>query len=298
MPSAKILCLHKISDVRYPSWPAMPLNTFEKLLKYVSRHYDVCLPQDLITQKSKKNRLILTFDDGYEDFYLYAWPLLNKYHLPAVLNVVAGCINGKLEIWTQRLNDTLDAYAKNDSLLYFELNGTHFKYHVNEDNAEMIALGIYRKLLPLNEQDRLKVLENIEKNTPAPVVKTPMLSSSQLAELTKNGVMIGSHSLSHINLKELSLTDEMLWNEIVLSKEKLQDITSENIDTFAFPNGMYNERSLKFARDGGYKYILLVNDKTASYNINDNPLLLDRILVYASKHWKNLIRIEKNRFSL
>lgn len=298
MPAAKILCLHRVSDIRYPSWPAMPLNTFEKLLKYTTKHYDVCLPQDLNSVNSKKGKLILTFDDGYEDFYSHAWPLLQKYNAPAVLNVVAGCITENFQIWTQRLNDVLDAYAKIKTQVAFQINDIPFSYSINEVNAEMIALDIYRKLLPLNEKERLKILDNFEKNTSAEVLKTPMLSYTQLAELAEKGVAIGSHSYSHINLKDKSLSDEILRYEMVQSKKILTGITSDNIDTFAFPNGMYDDRALKIACESGYKFILLVNDNVATFSINDKCMILDRILIYSAKHWKNIVKIEKNKFGL
>lgn len=298
MPAAKILCLHKVSDIRYPSWPAMPMKTFEKLLAYTTRHYDVCLPQDLHSSNSKNGKLILTFDDGYEDFYSYAWPLLQKYNAPAVLNVVARCVTENFQIWTQRLNDVLDAYAKIRTQVAFQINDTTFSYSINEVNAEMIALDIYRKLLPLNEMERLKILDNLEKNATAEVLKTPMLSSIQLAELAGKGVAIGSHSYSHINLKDETLADEILRYEMTQSKKILTGITSDNIDTFAFPNGMYNRRALKIACESGYRYILLVNNKVATFSSNDKPMILDRILIYSAKHWKNIVKIEKNRFGL
>ncbi len=296
MNEARILCLHKISDVRYPSWPAMPLSTFEKLLKYVSHHYNVCLPEELHNETRGKGKLLLTFDDGYEDFYLYALPLLKKYSLPAVLNVVSDCITGAIEIWTQRLNDAMDAYANCSTQLSVNINGISFNYSVNLKNAEMLALEIYRKLLPLSEQSRLEILTHIEKNTPCPIKKTKMLNAEQLIEISGRDIIIGSHSKSHINLKNESLSDEALTNEIASSKNTMERLIAKEVDVFTFPNGMYSKKSLNIAIESGYKYILLVNDRVACYEINNSPLILDRIMLYSSKHWKNLIKLEKLRF--
>jgi len=296
MSKARILCLHKISDVKYPSWPAMPLGTFEKLLKHISRYYNVCLPTDLHSESNGKSKLVLTFDDGYEDFYLHALPLLKKYRLPAVLNVVTECVKAALEIWTQRLNDAIDAYAINSSPLTFNIKGISFNSSVNDKNAEMLSLSIYRKLLPLDEQDRLEILTHIENNAPYPIKKTRMMSAAQLIEISDTNIIIASHSKSHINLKNGSLSNDVIRDEIAGSKKNLEHLLNKGVDIFAFPNGMYSERSLNIAIESGYKYILLVNDKLAHFEKNNPPFILDRILLYSAQHWKNLIKLEKKRF--
>ena len=51
------------------------------------------LANDLIAQKIVDTRsVVLTFDDGYEDFYLYVFPLLKKYKTKATVYVISGYI--------------------------------------------------------------------------------------------------------------------------------------------------------------------------------------------------------------
>ena len=42
----------------------------------------------------KKLKVCLSFDDGREDFYDYAFPILKEYNLPATLNVTTGYVDG------------------------------------------------------------------------------------------------------------------------------------------------------------------------------------------------------------
>ena len=39
-------------------------------------------------------KIVLSFDDSREDFYTRVFPLLKKYNMPAVLNVISGFVNG------------------------------------------------------------------------------------------------------------------------------------------------------------------------------------------------------------
>ena len=58
---------------------------FEKHLEYVATTFNVVLPRDKLN--SQKNNLCLIFDDAYYDFYYFAFPLLKKYNMKAVLSI-------------------------------------------------------------------------------------------------------------------------------------------------------------------------------------------------------------------
>ncbi|MDD4148524.1 MAG: polysaccharide deacetylase family protein [Bacteroidales bacterium] len=286
-----ILCLHKITDKQFPSWPGMSVRTFEKLLKYITKHYKVCLPNE-ISEKSKRRQLILSFDDGFEDFYINAFPLLKKHKIPAVLNVVVNCIKTDYQIWTQRLNDILDIYAKANSGLELEIENKLYKFEINIKNAETIALEIFKKLLPLQIEARELVISKLEENTPGKLSKTKMMSPSQLKEVSDYGILIGSHSLSHPNLKIEDTNFELLKYELLESKIQLENLLNKPVEIFAFPNGMYSELGMKLAEDSGYKYLLLVDNNVAEFNLTGEIEILDRILIYSNNHFKNIFRIE------
>ena len=121
-----ILNLHRISPERDFFFNPMTPSHFETLLKYVSKHYTVVTISGLNELKVSdrtidKPYLVISFDDGYYDFFEYALPLLVKYKLPCNHNIVNSCADKNEIIWTHRLNNIFNhAREKNIPLHYNE----------------------------------------------------------------------------------------------------------------------------------------------------------------------------------
>lgn len=69
---------------------------FDKQMAYlVSRVYNTLTLQDFFSGLSgtlPSKSIVLTFDDGYEDFYTYAYPMLKKYNLKATMFLPTGLV--------------------------------------------------------------------------------------------------------------------------------------------------------------------------------------------------------------
>jgi peptidoglycan/xylan/chitin deacetylase (PgdA/CDA1 family) len=131
-----ILMYHYIST--NPHWPDDPLRTrlsvppkqFAAQLGYLSRHgYTTISLDDLVAAFHGATALpskpvILTFDDGYEDFYTNAYPLLEHYHDQATMYVISQRVDtpGYLS-WAQLRKlaasplITIDAHTRTHSTL-------------------------------------------------------------------------------------------------------------------------------------------------------------------------------------
>lgn len=78
------------------------------------------------------------------------------------------------------------------------------------------------------------------------------LSKEEVSELLKTGlVTIGSHTLTHRNLDELT-EDEMVM-ELQESKRRLEDMFGIQIDEFCYPRGRFNPKVSEIARKSGYR---------------------------------------------
>jgi peptidoglycan/xylan/chitin deacetylase (PgdA/CDA1 family) len=96
-----ILMYHRIAETgataRRPTWNVTPSRFREQLRFILSEGYQVWPLQRIIDYSVSGRPLpervtALTFDDGYENVFLHAWPILRELGAPATIFVVTGCM--------------------------------------------------------------------------------------------------------------------------------------------------------------------------------------------------------------
>jgi peptidoglycan/xylan/chitin deacetylase (PgdA/CDA1 family) len=80
------------------------------------------------------------------------------------------------------------------------------------------------------------------------------LSESQLRELSDLGFEIGSHSMNHIFLHDL--TTEQIRAEVFGSKERLEEITGKPVVHFSCPGGRWDKRVSRIVEEAGYESLV------------------------------------------
>lgn len=101
--SVRILNYHSISSdirIRRMRYISVSPETFAAQMKFLADHnFNVIDLDDFLAWKQASHRIppktvILTFDDGFEDNYYNAFPVLSKYSYKAVLSVITKYIDG------------------------------------------------------------------------------------------------------------------------------------------------------------------------------------------------------------
>lgn len=103
----RVLCYHHIIPGSLPQGATtravIPLSEFEAQMKYLydSGYYTASLEDiaDFVYVKKKlpEKTVLITFDDGYESNYVYAFPILKKYNFKAAIFLIGSCIADKEE---------------------------------------------------------------------------------------------------------------------------------------------------------------------------------------------------------
>lgn len=99
------------------------------------------------------------------------------------------------------------------------------------------------------------------------------LSEMQLVELCNLGFEIGSHSLTHRYLPDLSSHE--VRAEIVDSKSRLEQITGKPVNHFSCPGGRSDGRVTSIARDAGYASV--VTSTIGANSLNSDRFCLSRV---------------------
>lgn len=126
-----------------------------------------------------------------------------------------------------------------------------------------------------------------------------MLMKEQIKEMSDNGMEIGSHTHSHINLAQLLNEDKKQAEyELIKSKEILEEITDKDIVSFSYPNGQrgtFNKNTRKLVKYCGYKYACTTMIKWLFYQ-NKNEYEIPRIEVKSKDSLKTFVNKVKGRY--
>jgi len=233
--------------------------------------------------KLPKNSLVITFDDGYKDNVENALPVLKKHKSSGLFFVCPGLIENDY-MW----NDVLVEYLRKESSQQ-EVVSVLGECGLDKDEI-LINLGLggkgINKIIGL-----VKYLEYSERrnlyNTLIKKIDTSQLkqlmSADNIKELHRSGMEVGSHSLTHPILSCQSEKEAL--NEIVTSKLILEELISEEIRYFAYPNGKlnqdYSDAHAKMVESAGYKAGLSTNWGTL--NETENHFHIPRVSTSGSR---------------
>lgn len=109
------------------------------------------------------------------------------------------------------------------------------------------------------------------------VKQVPLMTQTQLQQWIDGGQEVGSHTLTHPNLSELSDAEQFV--EIETSRKKLESMVQQNhgVTHFCYPFGALNDYSVRAVGAAGY--ITATTTARARASVYDNKLLLPRVLV-------------------
>jgi peptidoglycan/xylan/chitin deacetylase (PgdA/CDA1 family) len=94
------LMYHRVNDRLPASDLVVPVEKFREQMEYLKRNCEVVsMEQFLLSHKvtrsqghTKKQKVVITFDDGYMDNYTNAYPVLKELGLPATIFLITGMI--------------------------------------------------------------------------------------------------------------------------------------------------------------------------------------------------------------
>ena len=215
------------------AWQLEQMQKFGRVMSLAS-----CIDHYQQTGKWPARTVVVTVDDGYRDFYLYAYPELKKRGLPATFFTTVNFINRKIWLWPDRL----DAALKGKSSCNFTINAhgnEEFFSYTNEDERKLVWKRLSDLCITLPNHLRFLVISQAEEELGAdlPEIPTKEYEAStwdELREMSAAGIEVGSHTMNHPILSKISESE--LDDEIARSKQILEEKLETAVRTFCYPN--------------------------------------------------------------
>ena len=279
-----ILTFHRVSDDVDQMWPPIPIASFRLLMEELAKTFRIIDINSVtkLPDSAGPPFMAVTFDDGYSDFIENAVPILLDLGIPACQNVCPLLIDTRTPPWTQVLSVCLTSFENT----YLKLpDDTNFK--IDKPVDQKMFLELCDHLFLVDDEARSVWLDNLAANLKVTFDLYPMMTWDEIRNCIQNGFSIGSHSYSHRNLSKVE-ESELLETEISFSRQRILDETGIAPSVFTFPNGLYNDSSLKAVEKSGYSIALLCDDKPANIDIindSDGLLCLPRIAI-GQTNWK------------
>ena len=267
--------------------PAMWISpeTFSLQIEWMKSVGDiVSLDEIMNTHDNDRPMFCLTFDDGWYDNYDYAFPILKKHDVPATIFVVTDAINSGQLFWVETLIE------KSQDIFEGQLNEA--RDFVEKQLQDLsIAQGLSEIASPLEYMDQyidcLKTLQRGDRkakleefynffNIKSAPVSRQLLSWDQIEEMSQHKVSFESHTHRHEILKQAP--EELMREEIKLSKDCIEEKLGGEVKHFCYPNGDFDEKKLHILREEGYSYAYVLGNGAISEQVND--FLQPRFLVY------------------
>lgn len=250
---------------------------FEEIVANAIRKYQVLTLDDAINKMStgiNQNSIVFTFDDGYQDTYTEALPILEKYQVPATIYITSGFISREKYPYEFLLADVISEKKQ----LTYDIAGK--KYTENtESNLEKITIynKLKDKLRPISDHIRQPVIDSLCDDNVQSFIETDLFMNwDQVKKLNRHPLItIGAHTYSH---SQLDLFQEQDVNQdIQKGTHDIEHNLDMKVSHFAYPYGGYDDASINLVKKNGFKSAVTTKPDYISKGKVKNILKLPRV---------------------
>lgn len=277
-----ILMLHRVlasdAEAALPHRRALCIGAgaFERLLVWLSRHFDCVSMEELLGERAgSRPRLALTFDDGWRDNAEVAFPLLQRYRIPASVFLATDYIGTDRRFWWEALGETFwqrpyEATGLVQALAELDFTVPRALCIPDFTTERSKAIGSF-----LQQLKRLpaQTLDELTRYCP-PQSGRDALDWQQVEYMEASGlVRFGSHGAGHAILTQLdkpALEDDLRRAAAALGRH-----CKAPLGVFCYPNGNHDAQVREAVSAQGYRYAL--GTQPGLLGSDSPPLALPRI---------------------
>jgi peptidoglycan/xylan/chitin deacetylase (PgdA/CDA1 family) len=213
------------------------------------------LYQNLLSPHPSKKFVVFTFDDGYIDNFIIAYPILEQQNIPFTIYIATSFPDRTAQLWWYAVDDLIFSHPQ----LEINLDSQKTSFDCTTPSGRLSAAIFIRKKLksasPSNFQSLITSIFTKNGMDISGLVKDQSMSWQQIKQLSSDPlVTIGAHTVDHYVLNRLNESEVL--SQVQDSRKILTDHLNRSIDHFAYPYGSHNEagpREFKIIKELGFK---------------------------------------------
>lgn len=260
-----------------------PPEGMDQFLAWVKESFEVlpldaCLRVRVSGGKVRKPVCAITFDDGWQDNFEFAYPLLKKHGVPATIFLASGFVGTRRRFWQERLwlvLSSFDSRTDRESLAAKLWRSVPWCPPLTASDLRFSRLKSL--LMWQNSCDAEHFVAQLEDLHPGNNLETgrAFMNWQEIREMHANGVSVGSHTVNHVRLTRAAPATAQL--EIERSRSQLQDQFDVEITCFSYPWGSTVGYLRNQVASAGYRFACVTG--TTYQRAPEDPFLISRIPV-------------------
>jgi peptidoglycan/xylan/chitin deacetylase (PgdA/CDA1 family) len=274
----KIICLlyHRVGKTEKDFYNiTVSPNNFEMQMRWLSNNYAV-RKFDGNWDTYEDRTIIVTFDDGYMDNYLFAVPVLKKYQIPATFFISTGLVGTEQEFWWDEFTrlcvervTSEDTFELRDSLYHYG-----WKTSTKEECTELALTlrWLLRKDPDLARRkdwtEQLRLWSGLTKQGRE---ENWSLTIEQIRDIAAYDLFnVGGHTVTHRSLGSLSREEQE--QECRSSIVFLEEIIQQKVKTFSYPFGKkndYTDETIEILKELGIERSATTEDTYCTSSTNN-----------------------------
>jgi peptidoglycan/xylan/chitin deacetylase (PgdA/CDA1 family) len=297
---AVVLMYHRVlteEELRQTaSHPAITVtsNTFARQMALLKKRFRVLSLEQFVDHLERKvpfrgSSVVITFDDGWRDNYTNALPILRRHGLPALVLLPSAYVNTDRLFWQETLVHLLLVAARSvqeNQALQPRLACLLGRWSLDQvlDLPQCdLRSGAIAAVGRLKTESRHVRQELIDALAAELGVATSKLSDvdafigwDELREMSRSGITFGGHGVDHLLLTQVSGNE--VEEEIIGSRQFLDQRLDAPIATFSYPNGYLNTSIVEKVRSTGYR--VAFTTKRGLVSCTDDPMAISRFNIH------------------
>ena len=247
----RILMYHRFGE--FDSANRLSGETFRQQLRTLKKYFRLItlaeLAEQIKSESVETDQVVITVDDGYQDFYDIAFPVLQEEGVPATFFVTTGFIDGRIWLWPDLLEYALE-HTNRDELNLIAYGAASTASLDNEagrrDAWDVLVEYLLNRSIDNRSQELQKICDFLAVKCPdSPTSGYESVNWDEIRVISEAGIEIGAHTINHPRLTCLS--DIELRSEISGSKIRIEEKLGKQVHTFCYPNGAPNDYDTRVA---------------------------------------------------